>query len=66
MIALGLLLMLVGGLLVLLGFLFKIGPIPGDIYIKRDNFVVYVPVLSAIVLSVVLSCALSLLGRLLR
>lgn len=63
MVLLGLLMVLAGLGLVALGLLARLGPLPGDIYLRRDNLVIYVPVVSMLLLSVLLSCALSLLGR---
>jgi len=37
--------------------------LPGDIYIRRDNFVFYFPIVTSIVVSVVLSLILYLLAR---
>jgi len=40
-----------------------IGKLPGDIYIKRKGFVLYFPIVTCIILSVILTLILSLLGR---
>jgi hypothetical protein len=42
---------------------FKIGRLPGDIYIKRDHFTFYFPLTTSILLSVLLTLVLSLLSR---
>ena len=42
---------------------FKIGRLPGDIYIKKDNFTFYFPLTTSILLSVLLTLVLSLLSR---
>jgi len=42
---------------------FKIGRLPGDIYIKKDNFTFYFPLTTSILLSVLLSLVLSLLSK---
>ena len=42
---------------------FKIGRLPGDIYIKRGNFTFYFPLTTSILLSVLLTLVLSLLSR---
>jgi uncharacterized membrane protein len=60
LIILGILLVVVGLLwpwLTRLGF----GRLPGDIVIERDNFRVYIPISTSIVISVVLSLLLSLI-----
>jgi len=52
----GAILILAGVILVLLGNKFQwFGNLPGDIRIKRDNFVFYAPIVSMILLSVFLS-----------
>ena len=51
------------GLLVWAGALNWFGRLPGDIHIDRDNVHVYVPIVSMLVVSVVLSVILRLLGR---
>jgi len=40
-----------------------IGHLPGDIVIERENFRLYVPVASSLLLSVLLSLVLWLIGR---
>jgi hypothetical protein len=40
-----------------------VGRLPGDIYIRRGNFVFYFPVTTAIILSIILTIVLSLLRR---
>ncbi len=70
----GKVLMLMGVVLVVLGFLLTffeklplgLGRLPGDIVIKRDNFTFYFPLGTSIILSVVLSLLLTLLFSLLR
>lgn len=67
---LGRILILFGALMLLFGvallFLPKIplvGRLPGDIYIKKDNFVLYFPIVTCIILSLFLSFLLYLLRR---
>jgi hypothetical protein len=43
------------GILVTLGARFGLGRLPGDIIIRRENFVFYFPVMTGIVLSALLS-----------
>lgn len=52
-----------GGLAVYAGWLSWFGRLPGDISYKSDNFSVYVPVVSMLILSVVLSLLFYLLRR---
>ena len=40
-----------------------IGKLPGDIYIKRDNFTFYFPITTSILISVVLSLIFILLSK---
>jgi hypothetical protein len=62
-------LILIGLLLVAVGLLWPwlaklgLGRLPGDILIKRDNFVFYAPLASGLVLSVVLSVIFWLFNR---
>ncbi len=70
----GKVLMLMGVVLVVLGFLLTffeklplgLGRLPGDIVIKRDNFTFYFPLATSIILSVLFSIFLTLLFSLLR
>ena len=65
--------MIVGLLVALLGLLVwgggsiplvnRLGRLPGDIYIRRDNISLYLPITTCIVLSVVLSILIGLLRR---
>ena len=62
LIVLGVCLVLVGGTLVLLGRL-GLGRLPGDILIQRRGVVVWVPLVSSLVLSVMFTLVLNLLLR---
>jgi hypothetical protein len=59
-------LIILGVLLILVGVLWPwltrlgLGRLPGDMVIERDNFRVYIPIATSIVVSVVLSLLLSL------
>jgi len=51
-----------GLLLIVIGILFIVGPkipyigrLPGDIYIKKENFVFYFPLMTSIIISIILS-----------
>ena len=57
LIGLGVLLVIMGGAVVLLGTLPRL---PGDIYIQRRGFTLYVPILGSIVVSLVLTLLLNL------
>ncbi|WP_308507388.1 DUF2905 domain-containing protein [Thermosipho africanus] len=41
----------------------KIFPLPGDIVIKRGNFVLIIPITSMIILSIILTIVMSLFRR---
>ncbi len=65
--------MLAGGALFLMGVLFWLGGrlpwfgnLPGDIVVKRDNFTLYMPLGTMLLLSVLLTIALNVIGRLFR
>jgi hypothetical protein len=67
----GRLLLVAGGILLVLGFLFLLGPrlpfrigrLPLDFRIQRDNFSFYFPLGTSIVLSLLLTLVFSLLNR---
>jgi uncharacterized membrane protein len=67
----GKLLIFLGFVLVLIGvfFLFfeklplNIGKLPGDIYIKKDNFVFYFPLTTSILISLVLTLIFFILSK---
>jgi len=63
LIVLGVVLALVGGLLLLVGKVPWLGRLPGDIVIRRDNWSVYFPLTTGIVISVLLTLLFSLFGR---
>ncbi|MCQ5364678.1 DUF2905 domain-containing protein [Anoxybacillus salavatliensis] len=58
--------MLLGVVLIVVGFLMqfiKLGRLPGDIVIKKENATFYFPIMTSIVLSVVLSLIFYMIGR---
>ncbi|MBM7584817.1 uncharacterized protein with PQ loop repeat [Bacillus pakistanensis] len=60
-------LMTIGGILLILGFLMqfiKIGKLPGDIVIKKENATFYFPIVTSILISVILSIVFYFFGRL--
>ncbi|HJV34176.1 DUF2905 domain-containing protein [Geomonas sp.] len=63
LIVLGLIIAAVGVLLTLAGRIPWLGRLPGDIYIKRENFSFYFPLATSIIISVVLSLILWLLRK---
>ena len=65
--ALGVVLVVVGGLLWLLGRTgLPLGRLPGDIRIERDGFSFYFPLASSILISIVLTIIINLIGRILK
>ncbi|MCD6129660.1 MAG: DUF2905 domain-containing protein [Deltaproteobacteria bacterium] len=67
---LGRLLIFVGIVVVVIGFLFVvfpkipyIGKLPGDIYVKKDNFSFYFPLASCLILSIIVSLILYFLTK---
>ncbi|MFB6271650.1 MAG: DUF2905 domain-containing protein [Salinibacter sp.] len=63
---LGLGLACLGGLVLLLGRVFDLGNLPGDLVYEGDNVRVYIPIATMIVLSLVLTLLLNLALRLFR
>ena len=67
LVAFGVVLIIVGGLLVLAGaFAGRVpflGRLPGDIHIERGNWSLYFPITTSIVISVLLTLILSLFFR---
>jgi DUF2905 family protein len=65
LIVLGVVIALVGVLIVIAGKYpgLRIGRLPGDIYIQRDGWRFYFPLMTSIVLSIILSFLLWLLSR---
>ncbi|WP_227396823.1 DUF2905 domain-containing protein [Jeotgalibacillus aurantiacus] len=58
--------MIAGAALLIAGFLLqfiKAGRLPGDIVIKRENFTVYFPIVTSILLSLILTGIFFLIGR---
>ncbi|WP_456401408.1 DUF2905 domain-containing protein [Persephonella sp.] len=68
---LGKTLMIIGLVILIIGFLltffeklpFGLGKLPGDIYIKKDNFTFYFPLATSILISVVLSLVFILISK---
>ncbi len=63
----GKILIFLGMTLIVFGFFIHyVGRLPGDIYIKRDNFVFYFPITTSILLSVVASLLFYIFFRFFR
>jgi hypothetical protein len=63
-------LIIFGAVLVILGVIFLLvqkvpflGKLPGDIVIRRENFTVYFPLGTSILISIILSLILFLIGK---
>lgn len=59
-------LMIVGAVLVVVGFLMsfiKLGKLPGDIVIKKENTTFYFPIVTCIIVSVILSGIMFIIGK---
>jgi Protein of unknown function (DUF2905) len=65
----GRLLIILGIVLVVLGILWPlvtrlgVGRLPGDIVIERENFRLYIPIMTSLIVSIVLSVILWLINR---
>ena len=65
----GRLLIILGIVLVVLGMLWPLvtrlglGRLPGDIVIERENFRLYIPIMTSVIVSIVLSVILWLINR---
>jgi len=66
----GKMLVLMGGLIVLVGIVLMfsdripfLGKLPGDIFIKRDNFQFYFPITTGIILSLLVSLILWIVSQ---
>lgn len=57
-------LMIIGGILLIVGFFMQfIGKLPGDIVFKKGNTTVFFPIVTCIVISIILSFVFSIFGR---
>jgi len=63
LIIIGLIIVLIGVILTFAGKIPWLGRLPGDIYIKRENFTFYFPLATSIILSVILSLIFWLLRK---
>ncbi len=70
---LGKILVIMGGLVVLAGLALMfarripyLGRLPGDIFVQRDNFTIFAPLATMIILSIVLTVLLNVIIRLFR
>ncbi len=63
LIVLGLVLVLTGVVLLVLQKLPFSGKLPGDIVIRKDNFTLYFPLATSIIISIIVSLVLYLIGK---
>ncbi len=63
LLVIGLVIAAIGGLLVVLGNVPWLGRLPGDLSFGNDNFRIYIPIATSILLSIVLTVVLNLLAR---
>ena len=66
MMGIGKLLMIIGVVLFIIGFLMQfiqIGKLPGDIVFKKGNTTFYFPIMTSIILSLVLSLIFYFIGK---
>ncbi|MCA1057911.1 DUF2905 domain-containing protein [Rossellomorea aquimaris] len=59
-------LMVIGGIILVIGFLMqfiKLGKLPGDIIIKKENTTFYFPLMTSILISVILSVVFYFIGK---
>jgi len=54
---------IVGGLVLIAGQVPWLGRLPGDISVERDNFRLYVPLATCLLVSLILTVVLNLLAR---
>lgn len=63
-IILGIVLVVLGSSIWFFGKLPFLGKLPGDIYIQKDNFSFYVPITTAILISILFSIVLTIVSNL--
>jgi len=56
-------LFIISGYVLYKGIKLPLGRLPGDIFIKKENFVFYFPLVSSIIISIILTIIFSLLWR---
>jgi uncharacterized protein HemY len=69
----GKILIFIGGILIFLGLIFSfagkipyLGKLPGDIYVKKENFTLYFPITTCLSVSIILSVIFYLIFRFLK
>lgn len=59
----GIVIFTIGGIFYLFKFLPSFGNLPGDVTIRKNNFVIYFPLATSILISVILTIVLNLILR---
>jgi hypothetical protein len=59
----GVILVGIGAILILADKIPWLGKLPGDIYIKRERFIFYFPIVTCIIISIILTLLFSLFRR---
>jgi hypothetical protein len=62
-IAIGIVLVIVGVIITMAGKVPAIGKLPGDIFIKKENFSFYFPLTSCILLSIIIGVIMYWIGK---
>jgi len=62
-ITIGIVLVFVGILMTMVGKIPGIGKLPGDVFIKKENFSFYFPITTCILISIILSAFMYFLGK---
>ena len=62
-IAIGILLILIGAVVTIAGKIPGVGKLPGDIFIKKENFSFYFPLTTCILISIILSAIMYFIGK---
>jgi hypothetical protein len=62
-VTIGVILIIVGIILTMVGKIPGVGKLPGDIFIKKENFSFYFPLTTCILLSVIISAVMYFLGK---
>ncbi len=62
-ITIGIILIFIGIVIIVAGKIPGVGKLPGDIFIKKENFSFYFPLTTCIVISIILSAIMYLFGK---
>jgi len=62
-IAIGVVLIIIGVIMTMAGKIPGVGKLPGDIFIKKENFSFYFPLTTCVLLSIILTLIMYLFGK---